>query len=131
LPHRADIGRLCALGTREHRRAATMAEKSSSKKRRYQRIELPQGMAVAWQESSRKEVARVKTLSLGGLFISAVDPSPVGTTLKLVFEVPGGHVRARAIVRSSLPGTGMGIEFISMNYEDRGRLAILLKRLLH
>jgi len=108
-----------------------MPEKTSSAKRRYQRIELPQGMAVAWQESSRKEVARVKTLSLGGLFIAAPDPPAVGTSLKLIFEVPGGHVRARAVVRSSLPGKGMGIEFTAMNYEDRGRLAMLLKRLLH
>jgi hypothetical protein len=131
LPHGADLSRLCALGTRNRRRAATMPEKSSSVKRRYKRIELPRGMAVAWQESSRQAVARIKSLSLSGLFISAADPSPVGTTLKLVFEVPGGHVRARAIVRSSLPGTGMGIEFTAMNYEDRGRLAILLKRLLH
>ena len=107
-----------------------MPKKSSSAKRRYQRIELPQGMAVAWQETSRKVVARVKTLSLGGLFIAVPDPSAVGTTLKLIFEVPGGEVRARAVVRSSLPGTGMGIEFTAMNYEDRGRLAILLKRLL-
>jgi hypothetical protein len=107
-----------------------MPEKSSSTKRRYQRIELPQGMAVAWQETSRKEVARVKTLSLGGLFIASLDPPPVGTTLKLIFEVPGGHVRARAVIRNSVPGAGMGIEFTAMNYEDRGRLAILLKRLL-
>jgi len=32
-------------------------------------------------------------------------------------------------VRNVEPGAGMGIEFTGMNYEDRGRLTQLLKKL--
>ena len=69
-------------------------------------------------------------MGLGGLFISAPEPPPVGHVVKLLFEVPGGDVRARAVVRCSVPGKGMGIEFVFMATEDRARLNQLLKRLL-
>lgn len=47
----------------------------------------------------------------------------------MVFLVPGGEVRARAIVRNSHPGKGMGVEFTSMQPEDRARLSRLVRQL--
>ena len=67
---------------------------------------------------------------MGGLFIDAVNPAPVGESLRLYFEVPGGDVRARAVVRNSEKGKGMGVEFIAMGQEGRARLHRLLVRLL-
>lgn len=99
-------------------------------KRRYPRIGLPKGMMVAWQSSGERFVSRVGTLGLGGLFIFTPKPPPVGSVLKLLFDLPGGEVRARAVVRNSEPGTGMGVEFTSMDYDDRARLHQFLKRLL-
>lgn len=87
-------------------------------------------MHIAWQATGGRMASRVRTLGLGGLFIAAKDPPPVGSVVRLLFEVPGGDVRARAIVRDSRPGRGMGVEFVMMGYEDRARLARLLKRLL-
>ncbi len=110
--------------------ALAMAAVDARKRRRYQRIGLPKGMMVAWQSSDQRIVSRVGTLGLGGLFICTNRPPPVGTPLRLLFELPGGEVRARAIVRDSVPGTGMGVEFTSMAYEGRARLQQLLKRLL-
>ena len=106
-----------------------MPDKSPSTPRRYQRVSLAKGIFVAWQDAGRKEVSKIKTLGLGGLFISTPEPRPVGTILKLIFEVPTGDVRARGIVRNIQHGTGMGIEFTGMNFEDRGRLTNLLKKL--
>ncbi len=100
------------------------------KKRRYPRVKLPKGMLVAWQGGGKRHVSRVGTLALGGLFITTPEPPPLGTVLKLAFEVPGGHVTARATVRDVRPGKGMGIEFIGMKPEERARLVQLLKRLL-
>jgi hypothetical protein len=71
----------------------------------------------------------VSTLGLGGLFISAVDPPVVGTLVKLIFDVPGGEVRARAIVKDVKAGEGMAVAFIEMGYEDRARLGQLVKKL--
>ncbi len=103
---------------------------TAAKSRRYPRVGLPKGMLVAWQSTSERVVSRVSTLGLGGLFILTPDPSAVGETIKLFFEVPNGEVRARAVVRNSQPGKGMGVEFTAMGVEARARLHVLLKRLL-
>ncbi len=87
-------------------------------------------MFVAWQGGGRRFASRVRSLGMGGLFISVKDPPPVGTVVRLLFEVPDGDVRARAVVRDSRPGKGMGVEFVLMGYEERGRLNRLLRRLL-
>jgi hypothetical protein len=86
-------------------------------------------MLVAWQHSGGRSVSRISTLGLGGLFISTTDPPPLGALLKIVFDVPGGEVRARAIVRNIKPGEGMAVAFIEMGYGDRARLDQLLKKL--
>jgi PilZ domain len=98
-------------------------------KRRFPRIALPKGMLVAWEHNGGRAVSRVATLGLGGLFISTPDPLPVGTLLKIVFDVPVGEVRARAIVKNVKPGEGMAVAFIEMGYADRARLDQLLKKL--
>jgi hypothetical protein len=98
-------------------------------KRRYARVALPKGMLVAWQCIDGRGMSRVITLGLGGLFVSTSDPAPVGTLVKLLFDVPGGEVRARAIVKNIKPGEGMAVAFIDMGCEDRARLNQLLKKL--
>lgn len=90
---------------------------------------LPKGMLIAWQHSGGRSVSRVATLGLGGLFIATPDPPPSGTLVKLVFDVPGGEVRARAIVKNVKAGQGMAVVFIEMGYADRARLDQLLKKL--
>ncbi len=98
--------------------------------RRYPRVGLPIGMRVAWQSAHERNVAKVATLGLGGLFIYAERPPAVGEAIRLYFEVPGGEVRATAVVRNSSPGKGMGVEFAAMDPEARARLLRLLRRLL-
>jgi Tfp pilus assembly protein PilZ len=100
---------------------------TKEKSRRYARVELPKGMLVAWEHYGIRKVSRVRVLALGGLFISTPKPPPVGDAIQLIFEVPGGDVRARAMIRDSQPGKGMGIEFTSMNSEARARLNQLMK----
>jgi hypothetical protein len=99
-------------------------------KRRYQRVVLPKGMLVAWQCGDGRGVARIATLGLGGLFISTPDPPPVGTLVKILFDAPGGEVRARATVKNIKPGEGMAVAFVDMDSPDRARLNQLVKRLV-
>ena len=56
--------------------------------RRYPRVSLPNGMPVSWHGADLQLFSRVKTLGMGGLFITAPNPPPVGSTLRLAFEVP-------------------------------------------
>jgi hypothetical protein len=90
---------------------------------------LPKGMTVAWQAGGARVVSRIGTLGLGGIFIYTKQPAAVGDVLKLVFDVPGGEVRARAVVRNTVTNKGMGIEFTAMQPEARARLTQLLRRL--
>jgi hypothetical protein len=98
--------------------------------RRHQRISLPKGMSVTWYGCGQQQVSRVKTLSIGGLFLCGSITLRVGTELTLVFEVPGGMVLAEAVVRNIVPGEGMGVEFTTMNPQTRVLLEGLLTRLL-
>ena len=109
-----------------------IAEEPARQMRRYPRISLPNGMNLSWHggDCDLQLFSRVKTLGMGGLFISTPNPPPVGTKLRLAFEVPGGSVRAEAIVRNIVPGDGIGVEFTRMNLGDKLLLQKLLKRLL-
>jgi hypothetical protein len=98
--------------------------------RRHQRISLPNGMSVAWYGGGDQQVSRVKTLGMGGAFLSGSRIKPVGTSLSLVFQVPGGIVQAEGVVRSVSPGEGMGVEFTKMDPQGRDLLERLLSRLL-
>ena len=69
------------------------------------------------------------TLGLGGLFMNTPDPPPVGTLVKILFDVPGGEVRARAMVKNIRAGEGMAVAFVDMESPDRARLNQLVKRL--
>ena len=100
------------------------------KKRRYERVGLPKGMLVAWQAGGERIVSRVATIGLGGLYILTPLPPPAGTVVTLLFELPGGEVRASGVVRDSQTGRGMGLEFTGMGSEGRARLHQTLKRLL-
>ena len=102
---------------------------SSKKIRRYERVSLPKGTLVAWEHSGLRKISSLSVLALGGLFISTPEPPPAGEMIKLVFEVPGGEVRARAQVCDSQPGKGMGIQFTAMGQDARARLQLLMKTL--
>src|ERR1700730_1794883 len=102
---------------------------SSKKVRRYVRVRLPKGTLVAWEHSGIRKVSSVSVLALGGLFISTPDPPPAGAFIKLILDLPGGEVRARALVCDSQPGKGMGIEFKAMGQDARARLHEVMKAL--
>ena len=102
---------------------------SDKKVRRYARVALPKQAKVAWEHAGNRRVSSVSVLALGGLFISTPEPPPTGESIKLVFSIPGGKVRARALVRDSQPGKGMGIEFTAMEEDARARLHKLMKTL--
>lgn len=107
-----------------------MPKETPRQARRHQRILLPKGMSVTWYGGGQQQVSRVKTLSIGGLYLTGSVTARVGTDLTLIFEVPGGMVMAEAVVRNLVPGEGMGVEFTKMNAQSRALLETLLTRLL-
>jgi hypothetical protein len=106
---------------------------SSTPSRRYERVKGPNGITVTWYGTGTGEqyVSRVKALGMGGLFLCGSRVKPIGTSLKLIFEIPGGLVfAADAVVRNIAPGEGMGVEFTKIGPQDRALLEQLLERLL-
>jgi curved DNA-binding protein CbpA len=85
-------------------------------------------MAVAWRSGSQQGVSRLGTVSMGGLFLKTPNPPAADSPLELLIDVTSGvQVRARAIVRNSQAGKGMGVKFVHMGAEDRSRLNQFLK----
>jgi hypothetical protein len=105
-------------------------ERDIQEKRRSPRLELPKGMWVAWRGSGQRFVSRVFDLSMGGVFIPTEDLPPVGTVVKLIFELPDGDVYAPAVVRHTVVGRGMGLEFAAMDDDDLTRIHQLLNELV-
>src|SRR2546429_9942312 len=87
-------------------------------------------MTVAWYGGGDSQVSRLKTLGSGGLFLLADHVRPVGTTLTLLFEVPGGLVQAEAVVRNISPQKGMGGGISNIWPQTREVLDDLLRRVL-
>jgi hypothetical protein len=79
-------------------------------------------MWVAWKSSAQTTTSGAVVMGLGGLFLHAPKCPSDGSTIELIFDLPSGQVRGRAIVRDSIPGKGMGIQFVQMKPEDRAKL---------
>ena len=62
------------------------------------------------------------TIALGGVYLHTLTPLAKDATTELILRLPAGKVRIRAVVRRSLPGRGMALEFVQMAPEDRARL---------
>jgi tetratricopeptide (TPR) repeat protein len=99
-----------------------MTEPVPEKRRKYPRVKAPKGMFVGWKSPGHHTVSRAETVGLGGLFLYTPKPLAIGSSLELLFDLTSGEVRARAVVRSSRAGKGMGVQFIQMRPEDRARL---------
>ena len=97
-------------------------------RRRYKRVETRQGVSVYWGCEKLEDIARVRDLSLGGLFVATQEALAVGATLRLDFLVQEGAIRAAGIVRHAEPGRGMGLKFTSVRGEDLQHLVELVNR---
>ena len=113
-----------------HLDPAATSVASSRANRRYPRIPTPKGVWVSWQNGGKQCVSRVRDLNIGGLFIEATTPPPVGTSITLLFSVPEGEIRSSAIVKNIAPREGMGVQFVAMSQEHAVRLQTLFSRLL-
>ncbi|MGB8541297.1 MAG: DnaJ domain-containing protein [Candidatus Acidiferrales bacterium] len=90
--------------------------------RKYARVRAPKGMWVGWKSAKQTSTSLAEVMGLGGLFLHTANPACQGSSIELIFDLPTGQVRARAIVRSLQPNKGMGIQFVQMRPEDRARL---------
>ena len=66
---------------------------------------------------------RISDLSASGAFIDSMTHIPVGTRVKLSFELGGRPIQAEAEVAHAMPQFGMGVRFVEITDEDRAAIA--------
>jgi hypothetical protein len=98
-------------------------------RRHGKRVETPHGVWVLWKCGRTEDSSRVKDLSVGGLFVETSKICPVDANVELHFLVEDGEVKATAVVRFVLPGSGLGLQFKAIRHEDQARFATMIKRL--
>jgi PilZ domain len=132
----ADIGRrafpperICDLRTKTHVDKRLLPGHSIPSRRRYSRVEKPEGVWVYWSQEGRADTSRVRDLSTGGLFVETAEVLGVGTAIRLDFLVQEGQIRAKAAVRHVEAGSGLGLKFTAFTEKDGPRLAALMTRL--
>ena len=102
---------------------------TSPSRRLSTRVETPQHVWVFWRCDGRDDVARVRDLSVGGVFIETPKPKEIGVATNLHFLVQEGQIRADAMVRHAVDGRGLGLKFTAVREEDRPKLIALMSRL--
>jgi Tfp pilus assembly protein PilZ len=70
-------------------------------------------------------------ISTGGLFINTQEPIRPGTRMVVRFELPSNKHRVIAISRVSYvkKGTGLGVEFLGLDDEDREEIEAYIETL--
>lgn len=85
-------------------------------RRRYQRHKVQFPIEVGFQNRARVHL-HTNATDIGGrgCYIETLLPLPLDTMLNLTFWLDSQKVHASAVVRTSDPGVGMGLEFIDLN----------------
>jgi hypothetical protein len=79
---------------------------------------LAEGMAIA--------NTRLSDVSTDGAFVESVNQLPVGTDLRLRFQLGGRTVEVSGRIVQSMPQFGFGVHFTQVAPEDRAALAALV-----
>jgi hypothetical protein len=92
-------------------------------------VEASRGVWVYWRCDGRDDIAPVRDLSVGGVFIETPKPRELGVITNLHFLCQEGQIRADAAVRHADTGRGLGLKFTAVLDEDRPHLLALMNRL--
>jgi hypothetical protein len=88
------------------------------------RVHTISGIVLNYEGNSDLTYVRSPDVSARGMFINSAKTFPEGAVLNVRFRLAltGAEVRARGEVRYSLPGVGIGLEFVGL---DAATLEIL------
>lgn len=95
-------------------------------KRAYHRLTF--GIRV--QDKNGTKSWMTENISAGGCFVNSLENLPIGSTIDIVFQVPGSssYVEARGQVKQ-LRESGMGIEFLTMEPEHKDEINRFIKEI--
>jgi hypothetical protein len=110
------------FGRQQQKESSGNTKMTTENKRNSPRVQTNSGNYVIYVEGS----GSIRDLSLTGVFVVDSDPLPVGTTINFELRLHTCLLPVRGIVRRSVPGQGMGIQFVQLSQEGK----ILLKSYL-
>ncbi len=93
-----------------------------SNRRRWQRHKI--SLPLELRDERVKSPLRINAtdVSGNGCYVESMQPLPVGTVLRVDFWLDAEHLNITAVVRTSDPGVGNGIEFSGMPEETKVRM---------
>ena len=96
-------------------------------KRRHQRLRF--GFLIEDPEGERQWMT--ENISLGGCFLQTIEKLPVGSKIRIVFQLPYStrYIEALGEIKH-LQEEGMGLEFIAMEEEGRAEIGRFIKDFL-
>ena len=94
--------------------------------RRAQRIPYPCDVQCLGSEGLSIANTRLSDLSTTGAFVESVNELPVGTRLRLRFQVGSRAIDAGGEIVHSMPQFGFGVRFDDLTLEDRVAIAELV-----
>lgn len=100
--------------------------------REFDRFATYRGLNIVYEGRSEQIAVRAPDISPRGMFIHIPQHFPEGAVLKLEFRLSrSGHtVKTRAEVRYSLPGVGIGVEFVDISPDDEQAIADEIETLM-
>jgi hypothetical protein len=104
--------------------AATFHERRQS-----QRYRTDRGVQCWEMGSTVPHWGKLKDISLGGCYVTMEDPFSVATRVRLQIILFGLKLLIEGMVRTSVLGRGMGIEFVNLATEHETMLKAALEKL--
>ncbi len=98
------------------------AKISSANRRRWHRHKI--SLPIEMRDERVQAPLRINAtdVSGNGCYVESMMPMPVGTVLRVDFWLDSDHISVSAVVRTSDPGVGNGIEFTGMSPETKARM---------
>ena len=106
---------------------STKHHASRKERRKYQRHSCSGRVHFRTLEGQSAGSGDIRDLSLGGCYISMVDPVPVGTELDLKFEISGKTMQAKGKVVTQHKSVGMGLEFLNLAPQEAIKLLLAIR----
>jgi hypothetical protein len=107
----------------------TPPKKKESEKRDLKRYACSGGIEVRVRHSQRTGVWGALTeISLGGCYTQMNSPYAKDAAVDFVIRVGTVEIKGHGIIRASMNGAGMGVEFVGLPDTDRERLEYLIEK---
>jgi hypothetical protein len=95
---------------------------SGSNRRRWHRHKLSLPLEIRDERVNSPMRINATDVSGNGCYVENMLPFPLGTVLRLDFWLDSEHINITAVVRTSDPGVGNGIEFTGMHADMKARM---------